>query len=400
MTPGSIADSIVNICGAIGIAVAMASLYRRDPNNPLTTRFLFALGLVALLFLTRGLAWWSGSTWLDRISLIPAALLPLGVLIVSEGMLRRHAPRQAKLALSLGGIVLGIGGAVGLDRFTAPYSLTLAAFQLGGVAYCALLLASRDRAMLSSAENQGINRLAIGALVALPFLLTDFRTLLPDTPVRLGGLGALLLITAVLIAGSDGVTPRQNLQLNAVRIVSGTVLGAAATWMSPGADTAQMIRFCVVAVSGVLAIGLMVDALRSLFESRAPGILGSVARSTATTRDMLIAELARHPIFAGARRRNEHDLADYDPPLLRDFLSRKRVLRLPDAPWGASPSDPAVERLVSLMRATSATHLIVLSHDPVDLLALTVPVTSADPATETALALVHRLLVVVPERST
>jgi hypothetical protein len=315
-------------------------------------------------------------------------------------MLRRHAPRPAKLVLSLFGLVLGIGGALGLDKFTSPYSLTLAAFQLAGIAYCAFLLVTRDRASLSSAENQSINRVAIGALVALPFLLTDFRTLFPDIPVRLGGLGALLLITAVLIAGSEGETPRQNLQLNALRIVSAAILGAAATWMSPAADVAQLIRFSVVAVSGMLAIGLMVDALRSQFAARAPGILSSIAKSGATTRDMLIAELAHHPIFAGAQRCGEHDIADYDPPLLRDFLSRNRVLRQPDAPWGASASDPAVERLVSLMRATSATHLLVLSHDPVDLIALTVPVTSADPATETALALVHRLLVRTPEGST
>jgi len=400
MTPGSIADSIVNLCGAIGIAVAMALLYRRDPKNALTSRFLFILGLISLLFLTRGLAWLSGSAWLDRISELPAALLPLGALIVTEGMLRRHAPRAAKLIFSLLGAVLGIGGTLGLDSFAAPYALALSAFQLAAIAYCALLLITRDRASLTAAENQSINRLVIGALAGLPFLLTDFRTLFPDIPVRLGGLGALLLITAVLTAGSSGETVRQNFLLNALRLAGGALLGAAATWMSPDADATQLIRFCVVAVSGVLAIGLMVDALRSVFEARAQGILNSVARSAAATREALIAELARHPIFAGARRYREQDLVAYDPPLLRDFLARNRVLRQPEAPWGKAPSDPAVERLMSLMRANTATHLIVLSHDPVDLIALTVPVTSADPATETAIALVRRLLVLVPERPT
>ena len=61
------------------------------------------------------------------------------------------------------------------------------------------------------------------------------------------------------------------------------------------------------------------------------------------------------------------------------------------------PTDPAVERAVSLMAANSATHLIILSHDPVDLIVLAVPVISADPATETALALVRRLLALTPE---
>ena len=67
------------------------------------------------------------------------------------------------------------------------------------------------------------------------------------------------------------------------------------------------------------------------------------------------------------------------------------------APWGLDPSDAAVERLVSLMKANSATHVVVLADDPLDLLMLAVPVMLADPATETALALVRRLLALTPE---
>jgi hypothetical protein len=73
------------------------------------------------------------------------------------------------------------------------------------------------------------------------------------------------------------------------------------------------------------------------------------------------------------------------------------VLRRADAPWGLPASDPAVERVASLMKANSATHLIVLSHDPIDVMMLAVPVISADPATETALALVRQLLALTPE---
>jgi hypothetical protein len=39
----------------------------------------------------------------------------------------------------------------------------------------------------------------------------------------------------------------------------------------------------------------------------------------------------------------------------------------------------------------------VLGHEPVDLIVLAVPVISADPITETALALVRRLLALTPE---
>ena len=89
--------------------------------------------------------------------------------------------------------------------------------------------------------------------------------------------------------------------------------------------------------------------------------------------------------------------ADHRAHDSRDFLIQRRVLRRADAPWGLATSDPAVERMVSLMKAGHATHLMILSHDPIDVLALAVPAVSADPATETALALVRRLLALTPE---
>jgi hypothetical protein len=399
MTSGVMADSIVNLCGAIGLAVAMMTFYRRDPKSPLTRRLLFALGIIGTLFLIRGAAWWIGSVFLDQLADLPAALIPIGVLVVTEGMLRRHAPRVLKMAALIGAIVLGAGGVFGLERFAAPYAIALGLFQLAGFAVCAWLLAARDRATLMASENRSINRLALGALVVMPFILTDFRTLLPDIPVRLGALGALLAVTVMLIAGGGAETRRHGLAMMALRLLSSALLGVAAAFIGPDTDAAQIVRFCAVAVAGVLTIGLMTDALRALFESQEPGVLNSVAVSVARTRDQLMAELMRHPIFESARRLREGELAAYDPPLLRDFLSSRRLLRRPDAPWDLPSADPAVERMVSLMKAHSATHVIVLAHDPIDLIVLAVPVTSADPATETALALVRRLLTLTPEAS-
>jgi hypothetical protein len=397
MTSGVIADSIVNLCGAIGLTVAMVTLHRRDARSPLTRGLLLALGVIATLFFVRGAAWWSGNAMLDRISLIPAALIPLGALIVTEGILRRHAPRQVKIVIVLGGIGLGLAGGLGLERFATLYFVLLSLFQLAGFATCGWLLATRDRTALMASENRSIGRLAVGALIVIPFIATDFQVLAPDIPVRLGALGALLVVTAILIAGGGAETRRQALLMTALRLSSSALLGAAAAFVSPDVDGAQILRFGAIAISGVLTIGLMVDALRAYFESQVPGVLDSVAASPARTRDQLIAELARHPIFESARRYRENELAAYDPPMLRDFLSTRRVLRRVEAPWGLTSSDPAVERAVSLMAANSATHLIILSHDPIDVIVLAVPVISADPATETALALVRRLLALTPE---
>ena len=115
------------------------------------------------------------------------------------------------------------------------------------------------------------------------------------------------------------------------------------------------------------------------------------------TREQLISELLRQPLFESARRFREPDLAAYDPNLLRDLIASRPVLRRADVPWGFGPADPAVERVASLLSANSATHVVVLSHDPVDVFVLAVPVMLADPASETALALVRRLLALTPE---
>lgn len=116
MSPSVIADSVVNLCAAIGLAVAMIALHRRDPRGPLTRRLLFVLALAAVLFVSRGIAWWSGNDQLDRLSMLPAATVPLGALIVTEGMLRRHAPRALKIAAVTGAILLGLLGAFGPEQ--------------------------------------------------------------------------------------------------------------------------------------------------------------------------------------------------------------------------------------------------------------------------------------------
>jgi hypothetical protein len=398
MTSGVVADSIVNLCSAVGLAVAMIAFHRRDPRGPLTRRLLFLLGVVAALFLIRGIAWCSDSSSLAWLSAIPAALVPLGALLVTEGILRRHAPRFLKRIAVYGALLLGLGGVLGIESWAMPYAIALALFQLAGFAACALLLATRDRSQLLASENRSIGRVAIGALLVMPFIITDFQALTPGMPVRLGALGALLVVTAVLIAGGSGETRRQAVAMALLRLCSGALLGVAAAFLAPDVDAAQMIRFAAVAVAGVLTIGLMTDTLRAHFELQAPGVLNSLA-SLAVARDQLMVELARHPIFEGARWLREDELLSYDPPLLRDLLAAHPVLRRSDAPWGLVPTDAAAERMVSLIAAHHASHVIVLAHEPIELVVLAVPVMLADPATETALAMVRRALASAPDQA-
>ncbi len=102
--PKLIADVLVNLFGALGTLVVAYDLRRSDPHGPVTSRAIYALGLIAALFLMRCLAWSTGSGFLLALVDILAATTPLAGLLVAEGLLRRHAPRWLKLAILCGTI--------------------------------------------------------------------------------------------------------------------------------------------------------------------------------------------------------------------------------------------------------------------------------------------------------
>ncbi|MDU6750542.1 MAG: HEAT repeat domain-containing protein, partial [Bradyrhizobium sp.] len=233
----AVTDSVAAVAAAA--AESLAELRDADAGGAL-------LALVASLFLLRGIAWWTDNSTLDRISLIPAALIPLGALIVTEGLLRRHAHRRLKVAALVGGGVLALAGALGPVELENVHTAMLSAFQLAGFAVCAVLLIGRGRADLLAWENRAIDRVAFGAVLVIPFIITDFRVLAPDMPVRLGALGALLAVTAILIAGANDETQRQGVLLTVLRIVGAALLGAAAAALSADVDAAQLMRHCAV----------------------------------------------------------------------------------------------------------------------------------------------------------
>lgn len=397
MDPVVAADSVVNICGAIGLAVAVLIFRARDRHGPLTRRFSLVLGLVALVFLLRGAGWLTGSAWLEQWAVACAAFIPLGAVVVIEGMLRRHAPRPLKLAVLAGALVLAPAGLFAPAALADGVEITLAAFQLATFGACGVLLVTRDRASLSEAENRSVGRLGIAAFCMLPFILSDFRAFFPAIPVRAGALGALLLVTFALVADTANEARRGHAAILGLRIAAGLLLGLALSAVVPGGDSVETLRLAAVALAGTLVIGLVVDTAGAFLRAGAPGLLDRIANAEAATRDALIAEIARHAPFEGARRLSEAALADFDPPILRAALAHRVVIRRADRPWGRPAEDPATERLTALMATHGASHLIVIGRDPLDLVALQVPLVTADRATETALLLAGRLIAAAPE---
>ena len=192
--PKLIADVLVNLFGALGTLVVAYDLRRSDPNGPVTGRAIYALGLVAALFLMRCLAWSTTSGFLAALVDILAAMTPLAGLLVAEGLLRRHAPRWLKLAI--------LGGDRRRSRCSpscreSPWSSAVPwnwPSLPAGSALSEFCLWTRDRTSLTEGENASVRRVVIAMALLVPLIATDFRSIWPDTPLRFGAVGALVVL--------------------------------------------------------------------------------------------------------------------------------------------------------------------------------------------------------------
>jgi hypothetical protein len=77
-----------------------------------------------------------------------------------------------------------------------------------------------------------------------------------------------------------------------------------------------------------------------------------------------------------------------DPSFVR-LLAEERVLRRAAQPWGRAASDDGVERALSLMTTYEATHLALLTSEPLRILAVQLPGIALDERTESEIELVR-----------
>lgn len=383
--PTFIADALVNLFAAGGAVVVAQEVRRRDPNGPVSRRIAFALWFVATLFVTRAWAWHGQGLLADAMADALASASPLVSLIVAEGLQRRHAPRWLKLALV--GAPLAVFGVKLMSFLPEPVAIVLLlATVVGGYVAIAVMLWRRDVASLTGAENIAIRRVLFALLLLAPLIVTDFRTLWPDIPVRLGALGALVLLYVGLGVGSFHAPLRGRLLDVVMFAVIAAVFAVAyvATGHTDG-GVGQMVRAASVGAAGLLFASLFSEAQGARLErSRA-----HVSMVDAGTPEEFLERLSSHALVGGAELLPAATIEHVDHPAFRSLLRSERTLRRASMPWGRSATDDGVERALSLMTAYDATHLSLISETPLRILAISLPAMAADARSETEIDLVR-----------
>lgn len=377
LEPSIVADTLVNVFGAVGAVVLAHDIRRADPFGPVARRIIFALHLVAALFLFRAVSWATDSAATSQAVDLLAATTPLVSLFVAEGLMRRHGPQWLKLSLVAVPFLVLLAKIL---PFVSPdvVSGVLAVGVFGGYLAVAGFLWRRDQSSLTSAENANIRRVLLALLLLAPLILTDFRSIWPDVPVRLGAVGALLLLylgfgTGVLQAS---VWTRIGTITVFAAIATIFALGYAATDGSENA--AHFVRIAVVGFSGLLLAAIISESRGASSERNST----NASLLSAPSPDAFADRLREHPLLGGAHLLAEAALEHVRHPAFDSLLADHSILHHSAAPWGRSPLDDGAERALSLMTTYDATDLVVLTKSPLRLLVFSLPAVSRDAKSE------------------
>ena len=186
-------DLYLSVAAIVGLVVLQGVILARGPEDPLNRRFLFGLRVTMLLFAGRALVSLTGLQGLRTLTLLAAALIPISVLILTEGLLRRHAPAWIKRLIG-GGTALFAVLAVLPSAWVEPFrSYGFLLFQVSGLLVSGWLVLGRDARSLSASENRTVERLGLSLLLLIPLVAADYLMVWLGLPIQLSALAVLLL---------------------------------------------------------------------------------------------------------------------------------------------------------------------------------------------------------------
>ncbi len=390
-------DVAITWLAAVGCGYFLWQLRARDDRHA-HKALAFLVGVMAALLLVRGFAWWLEPPWLNRIVQVVASLLPLASTLFCEQVLRRHHPLWLKwLALATTVVFVlvnlfgfGVDPVVWLFAFMACFAVVIAA----NGAY--LLTAGRDQ--LGAGEIRLARTLVLVSLLSVPLLLSDFRTLHQQVPVRLGGLAALLFVHVMLSAGAQQITqlPWRLLGwLLAAAVLAGVfaVVG--------GGDRSAMIehfwRFLPVAYAWLLLAAIVVLGRGMAASNRINDFLRWLGRAPITSLADLLAALRDYPPTQDHLALSGQDLSGYDLDRLWSALAGAD-----DAPvsiaWARSRASggdvderDAAEQWLDLLERHQMTHALPVSRQQPLIVLLNLPVTASGSVAELRAGVILRL---------
>ena len=381
-----VADVVINLFAAGSLLIISHSLFRASPKSAVYKRVRFALWLGALLFAIRAIAWWTNSSVLGAIEIGLAAASPIAGLVLAEGLLRRHAPFLTKLVVVSATLIALIANL--LPGLSPSIKLTVLLFAVGAsLLAIAVFMLTGIRKDLDREERVTAGRVLGSLALVLPCIATDFGALFPDFPVRVGALSIVFLLYVAFGAGSTSNRLYERMISIVVFIVIAVAFALAYRASQVEADVAAFFRAVAVGFSGLLFAALVSELMGARSERRRSA--GEYLRAS-DYREFSEA-LRSDDRIPSARHLTQDELKSLRHSSFEALLEENPILRQVDAPWSRSTEDPGVERAMSLLKTYSASHILRVATQPMELFVLSVPPAVTDPRFEGELQAAQRI---------
>lgn len=389
------ADSIVSLAALFGLML-LVTFIKRSGKDSISRRFLFTIRVIQFLLFFRILYWISDVGIFDALTFITAGMLPLSMIILTEGLLRRHASKTVK-TIAVGSVVIFIVLGFLPENIAEPWrSGLLFTAQLWGFVTAGYMAWTRDKESLSSSENRVIERIALSIPLIILLLITDFRIAGFESPIRLSGLSILFMCWLTVSLERSHLKNTDMLRAFSVLIAGAVMAGIAIAYLLE-TNLNGYIQISVITLSATMVAVLYNDCISLRFDERRDSLLKHIAQGDFSSSQNFLRGLQNHPLVEGAVILSQEELGDFDKNILRSIFSNDALQRKTDI-IKTDKSEKA-EHLNWLFERYNATHIILVSNKPISLVALSMPSLAASPGAETELRAVQRMAILISEQT-
>lgn len=387
MPPELIADSFVSTAAVIGLLLLRSTLHTSDRSQWIKGRFSFAISVLIWMLAARVLFWLTDFKLFEIANLIAAALIPLAMLVLCEGLMRRHAHRVLKIGAVGGATAFAVIWPFELLFDAQLVSLTLLGFQLIFFVAIGFWVVMRDRSDLSMAENRIIDRLALSLLVIIPFAIADFRTDFFSSPVRLSGAAILFLCWLSLSLDRVRVSHLQTVYSCGLVLVGTGIAAVTISWLAELAPT-QSVQAGAIILCSALVFQVYGEARFLRREDDRCNLLNYVAQADTDDSSGFLQGLQNHPLVSGALVLKESDLGDFDAAMRAHLRDTKIVTAME----GQDQVNAEISEQINwLLEKYGATHAFFVSDEPFRLVVINMPSLADTPGADLELAVVQRV---------
>ncbi|HTM58360.1 MAG TPA: hypothetical protein VL123_08085, partial [Candidatus Udaeobacter sp.] len=376
---GVLAEALVSWLSLYGVITAFLVYWNQTTRNRLELCIMFLLECLGALLFVRGFFWISGIKFFGILTYIVAAVIPLAILLYVEALLRRHFALWSKLFVLAGTVfflVLALWGNLHAHPLWLPV-FTAYVFAMQLVLSGAIVF--RDPADFAAVEDRAVAAIAVAVVMIVPFVATDLAADLGLHMVRVGSVGILIFVHAIVVAQEPRSNARRLLVANLAVIALATLLGALQAYVIGDFRAATVARAGSMFACIILLVMIHTRVHAHGQVARGPGLVRSIAAADTRTTESFLRVLDRLPMVAAYRLMRARDLAAYD------FWSFAGVFRargekvishnqLRRAPHGrASDAVYHAEQLEDLMEREAMTHAVLIQESPVAVLLVQIP---------------------------